>query len=236
MKKTLLITTALVLITSLSPGTGIPVVDFAAIAESIKQGLQQIQIYTNAVSQLQTQINTYKNQLLQATGLAQTAQIWSQAQGTMNQVMGTVNMFRGAGGLQSYMDQFRDVNYWLATSPNQYTSRPAGYWSSAQKTANAQMVREISQQEQQIQSDSQLLQRLQVQAGSVGTERQALDVANEMAGLQEKQLLEIRTLLISEQQALATRNGTVATDEAMKQSATQQYYRTQFGAQPHTGW
>src|SRR3984893_3033350 len=130
MKKTILITTALVLITSLSPGTGIPVVDFAAITESIKQGLQQIAIYTNAVSQLQTQINTYKNQLLQATGLAQTAQIWSQAQGTMNQVMGTVNMFRGSGGPQSYLDQFKDVNYWMASSPNQYTTQSAGYWSA----------------------------------------------------------------------------------------------------------
>src|ERR1700737_4943653 len=157
MKKTLAIL-SIVLITSLSPGTGIPVVDFAAIAESIKQGLQQIAIYTNAVSQLQTQINTYKNQLLQATGLAQTAQIWSQAQGTMNQVMGTVNMFRGSGGLQSYLDQFKDVNYWMSSSPNQYTAQSAGYWSAAQKTANAQLVREISQQEQQIQSDSQLLE------------------------------------------------------------------------------
>ncbi len=124
----------------------------------------------------------------------------------------------------------------LSAAPSQYTSQSAGYWSTTQQTANDQMVKEITQQESQIQADAQTLQRLQSQAGSVATQRQALDVANEMAGLEQKSLLEIRTLLVSEQQALAARNGSIANEEAMKQAATQQYFGVQFAPQNHTGW
>ena len=235
MKKILLTITSFVLITSLCRGT-LPVVDYSAIAESIKQGLRQIQQYTTELNQLETQIGMYKNMLLQSTGIAPAAQIWSQAQQTLNSVTGTVNMFRNGGQIQGYLQQAKDINYWLATPPTQYTSRPAGYWSTTQQTANSEMVRELAQQEAQIEADSQNLQRLTSQAGSVATQRQALDLANEMSGLEQKSLLEIRTLLVSEQQALAARSGTVANHEAMQEAATQQYISTQLGPQPQTGW
>jgi len=98
------------------------------------------------------------------------------------------------------------------------------------------MVKEIAQQEAQIQTDAQTLQRLTSQAGSVQTQRQALDLANEMSGLEQKSLLEIRTLMVSQQQALAARSGTVANKEAMSQAVTQQFYGTQIAPQPHTGY
>jgi P-type conjugative transfer protein TrbJ len=235
MKKTLVIITSVILITSFCRGT-LPVVDYSAITESIRQGLRQIQQYTTQVSQLQTEIATLKNQLLQATGIAPVAQIWQSAQGTLNQVTGVVNMFRDGGGLQGYLEQAKDVNYWLATPPSQYTNQPANYWSTTQKTANSEMVSLLAKQESELQQDAQALQRLQSQAGSVATQRQALDLANEMSNLEAKSLLEIRTLLVSEEQTLAARNGTVANDEAMHQAATQQYIATQLGPQNQTGW
>jgi type IV secretion system protein TrbJ len=235
MKRTLT-TISILLIASLSRGT-LPVIDYNSIAQEIQQGLRQIQQYTTQLSQLQTEVNTYKNQILQATGLAQTAQIWSQAQQTLSSVTGTVNMFRNGGALQGYLQNAQNVNYWLSASPSQqYSSQPAGYWSNTQQAANGQMVKEIAQQEAQIQADAQTLQRLTSQAGSVGTQRQALDLANEMSGLEQKSLLEIRTLLVSEQQAVAARSGTVANGEAMRQAATQQFYGSQIAPQPHTGY
>ena len=173
---------------------------------------------------------------MQATGIAPAAQIWSQAQGTLGQLTGTVNMFRNGGALQGYLQNAQNVNYWLSVPSSSHTSQPANYWSATQTTANNQMVKEIAQQETQIQSDAQMLQRLQSQAGSVQTQRQALDLANEMSGLEQKSLLEIRTLMVSQQQALAARSGTVANDEAMRQAATQTFYGTQISAQPHTGY
>jgi P-type conjugative transfer protein TrbJ len=240
MKKTIIAITSAVLIAALplsSPGTGIPVVDVSVIAQAIKQGLTQIQQYTTQLSQLQTEINTYKNQILQATGIAQVAQIYSQVQGVQNQLTGTVNMFRSGAGLNGYLQNFKDVNYWMTAPSGQYSGSNGSFWSTNQKTANSQLVNEISQQEQQIQADSQLLSRLQSQSGSISTQRQALDVANELASLQQKQLLELRILLVASNQAIASRNGTVANDEAMRQANTQNFLNsTQSVSQPHTGW
>jgi len=236
MRKLILLTTALALVVILPGYSTLPVIDYSVLTQSIQQGLRQIQQYTTELNQLETQIGMYRSQLLQATGLAPAAQIWQSAQQTLNSVTGTVNMFRSGGGLEGYLQNARDANYWLSAAPSQYTSQPAGYWSTTQQTANDQMVKEITQQESQIQADAQTLQRLQSQAGSVATQRQALDVANEMAGLEQKSLLEIRTLLVSEQQALAARNGSIANEEAMKQAATQQYFGVQLAPQNHTGW
>jgi P-type conjugative transfer protein TrbJ len=236
MRKLLLFTTALALVAILPGYSTLPVIDYSVLTQSIQQGLRQIQQYTTELNQLETQIGMYKSQLLQATGLAPAAQIWQNAQQTLNSVTGTVNMFRSGGALEGYLQNARDANYWLSTSTSQYTSQSANYWSTTQQTANAEMAKEIAQEETQIQADAQTLQRLQSQAGSVATQRQALDVANEMSGLEQKSLLEIRTLLVSEQQALAARSGTVANKEAMQQAATQQYFGTQLAPQNHTGW
>lgn len=235
MNKTILALGALIGTASLSSGTW-PVIDYTAIAESIKQGLQQIQIYTNAVSQLQTQINTYEHQVLQATGIAQAAQIYSQVQSLEYQVTGTLNMFRNGGGLQGYIQNAQDVNYWLAASNTSYTGNPGSYWSTTQKTANDQMVNLIAQEEKQIEADTRVLSQLQSQSRSAGTQRAALDVANQLSSLQQKQLMEIRTLMVSEQQALAARNASTANGEAMTAAQSQTYYGTQLGAQNHTGW
>ena len=235
MKKKVLTITAVLLVTALpvrSPAT-IPVIDYTAIGESIKQGLEQIRQYATQVAQLETEINTYKNLVLQATGIAEAAQIWQDVQRTYGQVMGTVN------GLQSYVTQSRDINYWISSAASagatQY-NQSAGYWSTAQKTANNQLVQSITQQQTQLTADAAMLQRLQTQAGSTAGMKQSLDVANEMTALTQKQLMAIRSLLLSEQQAVAARNGATANSEAVQQSQTQTYFGTQLGQMNHTGW
>ena len=52
----------------------------------------------------------------------------------------------------------------------------------------------------------------------------ALMAANQLAALQQEQLLQIRALLVAEQQALAARNATLANDEAMREAATKQFF------------
>jgi P-type conjugative transfer protein TrbJ len=54
----------------------------------------------------------------------------------------------------------------------------------------------------------------------------ALMAANQLAALQQEQLLQIRELLLQEQQALAARNATLANDEAMREAATKKFYQT----------
>jgi P-type conjugative transfer protein TrbJ len=64
----------------------------------------------------------------------------------------------------------------------------------------------------------------------------ALTAANELAALQQEQLLQIRALLVQEQQALAARNATVANDEAMREAATKQFFNAPLIKLNTTGW
>jgi conjugal transfer/entry exclusion protein len=49
--------------------------------------------------------------------------------------------------------------------------------------------------------------------------------ANQLAALQQEQLLQIRDLLLQEQQVLAARSLTLAIEDAMRDSATKEFYQ-----------
>src|SRR4029077_864107 len=146
----MLVARALVASQPLISRAGLPVIDYSNLWQNTTTALKAVQSDSQQVQQYQTQLQQWRLELLQATGIAPAAQIWQQAQQTMGGVMGTVNMFRSGGQLEGYLNQFRDVNYWLNAPPSAYTYQPGG--SVMQKQANDQMVRMINQQEQQIQA------------------------------------------------------------------------------------
>jgi P-type conjugative transfer protein TrbJ len=236
MKKMILTSVALALVGALpatSPGTGIPVIDFSNLTQNVVTALHQVSAYAQQVQQYQLQLQQYANQVRNT--VAPVAQVWQAAQGTMNGVLGTVNMFRGGSSqLQGYLGQFQDVNYWLSSPASSYTWQTAG--SIAQKQANDAMVKGIVQQQAQIRADAAALERLQSQASSADGQMKALMAANQLAALEEEQLLQIRALLVQEQQALAARNATLANDDAMREAATKQFFNVPVIQLNHTGW
>jgi P-type conjugative transfer protein TrbJ len=235
MKKIVLTTVALGLVAALpgtSPGTGIPVIDFSNLTQNVVTALHQVSAYAQQVQQYQLQLQQYANQVKNT--VAPVAQVWQASQGAMNSVLGTVHMFQSGSQLQGYLSQFQNVNYWLSAPPSSYAYQTAG--SVAQKQANDAMVKGIVQQQAQIQADAANLQRLQSQAGSADGQMKALMAANELAALQQEQLLQIRALLVQEQQALAARNATLANEEAMREAATKQFFNVPIITINHTGW
>src|SRR6516164_6879298 len=234
MKKVILSTVAVVLVAALpisSPGT-MPVIDYSNLAQNLTTALHQVSAYAQQVQQYQLQLQQYANQVRNT--VVPGAQVWQQAQQTMNSVMGTVGMFQNGSALQSYLNQFQNVNYWLSASPNSYTYQTAG--SVAQKQANDALVKGIVAQQQQIQKDAVTLQRLQSQASTADGQMKALYAANQLAALQQEQLLQIRALLVQEQQALAARGQTLANDEAMREAATKKFFDVPIIKLNNTGW
>jgi P-type conjugative transfer protein TrbJ len=225
MQKSVLTWVALALLAALpltSPG-GIPVIDYSNLLQNTTTALKQVAAYAQQVQQYQLQLQQYANQVRNT--VAPVAQVWQAAQSTMNSVMGTVNMFQGGQSqLQGYLNQFQNVNYWLSASPNSYSYQTAG--SIAQKQANDAMVKGIVAQQAQIRADAATLERLQSQASTADGQMKALYAANQLAALQQEQLLQIRELLVQEQQALAARGQTLANDEAMREAATKNFYQT----------
>jgi len=54
--------------------------------------------------------------------------------------------------------------------------------------------------------------------------------------MQQEQLLQIRALLVQEQQALAARNQTLANDEAMREAATKKFFDVPLIKINQSGW
>ena len=234
MKKMILTSVAVVLVAALpisSPGT-MPVIDYSNLTQNITTALHQVSAYAQQVQQYQLQLQQYANKVRNTA--APVAQVWQQAQQAMNGVMGTAGMFQNGSALQSYLNQFQNVNYWLSAPPGNYTYQTAG--SVAQKQANDALVKGIVAQQAQIQKDAATLEQLQSQASTADGQMKALMAANQLAALQQEQLLQIRALLVQEQQALAARGQTLANDEAMKEAATKKFFDVPLITINHTGW
>lgn len=216
---------------------GIPTIDVANIVqttttamENVMQTSKQVEQYTAQLQQYQLQMQQYQN-MLQNTA-SPPLQIWDQAQSTMNSLrnsIDTLNFYkRQLGSLDAYLGKFQDVNYYK-NSPcfngggncsdvvrrtllaNQQT-----YQSESQKKANDALFRGLDKQQDALQSDARTLQQLQVGARDATGQMQALGYANQLASSQSNQLLQIRALLIAQQNAAATRAQALADADALR--------------------
>lgn len=211
---------------------GIPVIDAGNLRESVMQTLQQIE-------QLKTQSAQLKH--MEQNTKAPDAYLWDQAATTMEQLrqaMATLEHYQQqAGGLEAYLAQFQDLAHYrrapcvhsacaagegaqAARATSRATARDTTQLGSqAQKKANDALLRGLDHQHNAVQADARQLQRLQSHAQGATGQMQASGFANQLASHQAHQLLQIRGLLIAEQNAVATRQQVLADREARQQAA-----------------
>ena len=87
-----------------------------------------------------------------------------------------------------------------------------------------------------MQSDARTLEQLQSRAQGADGQMQALGYANQLASQQANQLLQIRGLLIAQQNAVATRMQVEADREAIEQAASEQLRSGDYRASPARNW
>jgi len=192
------------------------VIDPANIAETLAIDLQQISSYEQQIQQYETQIQQYQN-MLQNT-LNAPFQLIQQARAVVNQLMTAINTLSALeaqfGSLLNYLNQFQNLAAYKSNPCFQRTGcTPAAQAalqlsitlaSSAQKNAADAAVQSVNAQQTQIVTDAANLQTLQVNASSASGQMQALQYANQLAAAQTQQLLQIRALLIAQQNMTAT--------------------------------
>ena len=226
---------------------GIPTIDVANIVqttttamENVMQTSKQVEQYTAQLQQYQLQMQQYQN-MVQNTA-SPTLQVWDQAQSTMNSLrssIDTLNYYkRQLGSLDAYLGKFQDVNYYK-NSPcfngggncsdlarRSLLASQQTYQSESQKRANDALFRGLDKQQDALQNDARTLQQLQVGARDATGQMQALGYANQLASSQSNQLLQIRALLIAQQNAAVTRAQALADNEAMRAAADAQARRS----------
>jgi P-type conjugative transfer protein TrbJ len=230
-----------------TPGTvpfvqaaGIPVIDGANLSQNVVTAVENVAHTLKQIEQYKTQLQQYEN-MIQNTA-APAAYIWDQARTTMTQLRGaidTLNYYKTSlGSIDAYLGKFQDVAYYRS-SPCFNVGCSKAEWdamnknsiklsSESQKKANDALFKGLDKQQESMESDARQLERLQSAAQGANGQMQAIGFANQLASQQANQLLQIRGLLIAQQNAAATRAQAIADQEARTQAADEQAMKGQF--------
>lgn len=217
---------------------GAPVFDFANWIQNGKMIATQVSEYKTQVDQYHNQINQYQNMLENTKSL--TSFQWDNANSVINNLLqstDTIDYYKQeAGSLQGYLDRFQSQDYYQKTPCFNGTghcsaeelkkikqSRLAA--SVAEKRANDAMLKGIDKQQQSLKNDSTTLRVLQSQAQNATGQKQALQAASQLASNQSHQLLQIRGVLLAQQNAQAVKDAANANKEAI-QTAGDEHFRS----------
>lgn len=228
---------------------GIHVIDGPNVVQTTISAVNNVQAVAKQIQQYQTQLQQYEN-ILQNT-VAPAAYIWDQANLTINkllQVQDTLNYYKNqAGSLDSYLKRYQDVNYYRSspcfnsnvecTASEINALREADQNSSgARKKANDAVFKVIDEQQNTLQSDADNLAELQTQASGAQGQMEAIQAANQLASAQTNQLLQIRSLLVAQQNAAATLAQAQADKEAQQIAADEKVLAGQNTSSPKRIW
>lgn len=216
---------------SVNASAVIPVIDGGNLTQNVLTAMESVAQTLKQIEQYQTQLRQYEN-MLQNTA-APTAYIWDQASQIMDRLRGAIDTLdyykRNLNGIDGYLGKFQDVAYYRTSPCFSNTGCSEAEWammdenrrlaSESQKRANDALFRGLDQQQTALQHDANTLQQLQRQAqGAIG-QTQALGYANQLASHQANQLLQIRGLLVAQQNAIVTRMQAETDLEAKQQAA-----------------
>lgn len=205
-----------------------PVIDYANLA-------QNTVIKLKAIQQYKTQLNQYKNMLENSKKLD--AFTWDKANITMDNLVrsiDTLNYYKQqAGSMEAYLSRYQNQEQYrnspcfnggvCTQAERQALNQQAANASEAQNRANAARLRAIDLQQNALQTDARQLIELQKQAESSTGQMAALQAANQLASAQTNQLLQIRGLLVAQQNAAATRALAIADKEAMQAAGDERF-------------
>lgn len=228
--------------------TGIPVIDGANLSQNLVTAIEEVAQTLKQIEEYSTQLQQYENQLQNT--LAPAAYIWDQAQSTINGLMSatdTLNYYKAKlGSIDTYLGKFQDVNYYKSSpcfttagcSPAEWAAikQVQQLASESQKKANDALVKGLDQQQTNLRNDASTLQRLQSAAQGANGQMQALGYANQLASQQANQLLQLRGLLIAQQNAAAAHQRAEADREAQQLAASAQLRSGTYRASAERVW
>jgi len=210
---------------------GIPVIDGGNLSQNIVSAIEEVAQTIKQIEQYKTQLDQYEN-MLQNTA-APAMSIWDDAQSTINGLMSATNTLnyykQQLGSLDSYLGKFQDVNYYKSSpcftaagcSASQLAAikQSQQLGSESQKKANDALFKGLELQQRNIAADARQLERLQSSAKGADGQMAALGYANQLASNQTHQLLQIRSLLIAQQNAVASKMQTDSDRDAQHAAA-----------------
>lgn len=216
---------------------GIPVIDGANLSQNLISAIENVAHTLKQIQQYRTQLQQYENMLQNTTAPSQ--QIWDAANVTMNDLrasIDTLSHYKATlGSVDAYLRKFRDASAYQGSPCYSVNGCTQAQWdamkeaerfgSQSQKRATEAVFKGLDRQQENLQVDASKLQQLQAAAQGANGQVQAIGYANQLASHQSNQLLQVRALLIAQQNLMATRFQAVADNEARQQAASDKHYR-----------
>ncbi len=228
---------------------GIPVIDVTNVVQTTISASESVSQTLKMIQQYQTQLQQYQNMLMNT--IAPATYIWDAATDTMNNLRNAIDTLAyyktKLGNIDTYLMQFGDLDYYLS-SPcfNPTATCTAAEWLkledtrrlgfSSQKRANDALLRGLDRQQDAMQADARRLEQLQVAAQGSKGQMEAIGYANQLASQQTNQLLQIRALLIAQQNAATTRMQAQVDEEARRAAADAQFLGGSYTASSPRSW
>ena len=216
--------------------SGAPVFDVANWIQNAKMITTQLSEYKTQVDQYKNQVNQYQNMLENTKSL--TSFEWDNDNSVINNLLestDTIDYYKQeAGSLQGYLDRFQSQEYYQKTACFNGSGQCSAEElrkikqarlsaSVAEKRANDAMLKGIDKQQQSLKTDSTKLRTLQSQAQSAEGQKQALQAASQLASQQNHQLMQIRGLLMAQQNAQAVKDAAAADKEAIQSAGDERF-------------
>jgi P-type conjugative transfer protein TrbJ len=228
--------------------SGLPVIDGANLSQNVVTALENVSQTLKQIQQYRTQLQQYQN-MLQNTQTP-TAYVWDMASKTINDLriaIDTLQYYKTRlGSISAYQGKFKDTNSYRSSPCFTRTGCSAREWaalsnsqdlaSEAQKKSIDAVLLAIDKQQEAIQSDAIQLQKLQNLAQSANGQMQAIGYANQLASQQAYQLLQIRALLIAQQNMMAAHYQALADRDAQARAADALVLQSTYKPSVPRGW
>jgi P-type conjugative transfer protein TrbJ len=231
-----------------SQSSGLPVIDGANLSQNVVTALENVSQTLKQIQQYKTQLQQYQN-MLQNTQTP-TTYVWDMASKTMNDLrlaLDTLQYYKSRlGSVAAYTAKFKDTAGYRSSPCFTDKGCSADEWaalrysqdlaSESQKKSTDALLQALDKQQDAMQADAMQLQKIQSLAQGANGQMQAMGYANQLASQQATQLLQIRALLIAQQNIIATRYQALADREAQARASDALVLKNIYEPSPPRGW
>lgn len=233
---------------SISHSSGLPVIDGANLSQNVVTALENVSQTLKQIQQYKTQLQQYEN-MLQNTKTP-TAYVWDMAFKTMSDLRVSIDTLKyyktQLGSVSAYLGKFKDSSSYQNSACFTTKGCSSTEWaalrqsqdlaSEAQKKSTDALFQALDRQQDAMQADALQLQKIQGLAQNASGQMQAIGYANQLASQQANQLLQIRALLIAQQNIIATRYQALADREAQARASDALVLQSTFKSSAPRGW
>ena len=218
---------------------GIPVIDAGNLTQNILSAIEAVNQTLKQIEQYETQLQQYENQLKNTAGPA--FEIWDKANETidnLNNAMQKLEYYKNQiGSFDDFLAKYKSINNYRTmpcisngkcdANDLEALSKLHDFNFESTRRSNEAAFTIIRDQQKSLNNDAKQLSRLQNAVKSADGQMAALQYSNQLASNQANQLMQMRSLLITQYNAVITKQAAENNKSAQESAVSKQLRDTE---------